>query len=393
MKVVHIITRMILGGAQENTLLTVEDQHHLWRDEVTLITGPAIGPEGSLVERARARQLDVRVVPELRRQIHPLRDWQSLRRLRALLGEIKPQIVHTHSSKAGILGRAVAHQLGIPVVHTIHGSPFHPYQNRMVYGLYRRAEQWAARRCDCLISVCDAMTYQYVTAGIAPREKFVTVYSGMEVDPFVNPPRPRDAVRSELGFDREHIVVGKVARLFELKGHEYVIAAARTVIARNDRVRFLFVGDGLLREQLTDEIARAGLSRHFVFTGLVPPERIPELIAAMDIVVHASLREGLARVLPQALVGGKPVVSYDIDGAREVVLPGETGFLLPPRSVAEMADAIVQLADDPDMRRRYGETGREKFIDQFRHQTMTKRLREIYECVLAKKAATGKRGA
>jgi glycosyltransferase involved in cell wall biosynthesis len=387
MKVVHIITRMILGGAQENTLLTVEDQHHLWHDDVTLITGPAIGPEGSLIERARARQLDVRVVPELRRQIHPLRDWHSFRRLRALLREIKPQIVHTHSSKAGILGRAAAHQLGIPVVHTIHGSPFHPFQNRFVYEVYRRSEQWASRRCDLLISVCDAMTEQYVAAGIAPREKFVTVYSGMEVDPFVNPPKPREAVRRELGFDPEHIVVGKVARLFELKGHEYVIAAARTVVARNEHVQFLFVGDGLLREKLETECARGGLARHFVFTGLVPPERIPELIGAMDIVVHASLREGLARVLPQALIGGKPVVSYDIDGAREVVLPGETGFLLPPRSVVELADAIVQLANDPEMRNRYGQTGRAKFIDQFRHETMTTRLREIYERVIAKRSA------
>jgi glycosyltransferase involved in cell wall biosynthesis len=393
MKVVHIITRMILGGAQENTLLTVEDQHHLWHDEVTLITGPAIGPEGSLIERARARELDVRLVTELRRQIHPLRDWQSCRRLRALLCQIKPQIVHTHSSKAGILGRAVAHRLGIPVVHTVHGSPFHPYQNRIVYEVYRRAERWAARRCDLLISVCDAMTDQYVAAGVAPREKFVTVYSGMEVDPFINPPRPREAVRRELGFDPEHIVVGKVARLFELKGHEYVIAAARTVVARNDRVRFLFVGDGLLRERLKEDIAKAGLARHFVFTGLVAPERIPELIAAMDIVVHASLREGLARVLPQALIGGKPIVSYDIDGAREVVLPGETGFLLPPRSVVELADAIVQLANDPDMRHRFGQNGRAKFIDQFRHETMTKRLREIYERVLAKCSGSGERGA
>ncbi len=106
----------------------------------------------------------------------------------------------------------------------------------------------------------------------------------------------------------------------------------------------------------------------------------------MDIVVHASLREGLARVLPQALIAGKPVISYDIDGAREVVLPGETGFLLPPRSVAELADAILQLAGDPAQRDRFGQTGRAKFTDQFRHETMTARLREIYAQVLESRA-------
>src|SRR5262245_15446860 len=323
MKIAHVITRLILGGAQENTLLSVEDQHHLWGDQVALITGPAIGPEGSLIERARAKQLDLRIIPELRREIHPLRDWRSYRRIVALLGELKPQIVHTHSSKAGILGRAAAHRAGFPVVHTVHGSPFHRFQSRLAYEAYRRAERWGAKRCDLLISVCDAMTEQYVAAGVAPRHKFVTVYSGMEVEPFMDSARSRDVVRHELGFGPEHIVVGKVARLFELKGHADVIAAARTIVARHPHVRFLFVGDGLLRESLRAEIASVGLATHFVFTGLVPPERVPELIAAMDIVVHASLREGLARVLPQALIAGKPVVSYDIDGAREVVLPGE----------------------------------------------------------------------
>lgn len=383
MKVVHIITRLILGGAQENTLLTVDDQHHLWNDEVVLLSGPAIGPEGSLIERARQKQLDLRIIPELRREIHAWRDWQSYRHIVRLLRQIAPDIVHTHSSKAGILGRAAAHRLKIPVVHTIHGSPFHPFQSRLAYQFYRAAETWAARRCDRLISVCDAMTDQYVAAGVAPREKFVTVYSGMEVEPFTNPARPRDIVRSELGFGPEHIVVGKVARLFELKGHEYVIEAARTVATQNPNVRFLLVGDGLFRPRLEEQISRAGLSGKFVFTGLVPPERIPDLIAAMDIVVHASLREGLARVLPQGLIAGKPVVSYDIDGAREVVIPGETGFLLPPRSTIELADAIVQLAGDPALRERLGQSGRRRFTDQFRHETMTQALREIYRHVLA----------
>ncbi len=387
MQVVHVITRLILGGAQENTLLTVDDQHHLWHDDVVLISGPAIGPEGSLVERARARGLNLRIIPELRREIHAWRDWQSYRQIVRALREIKPDIVHTHSSKAGILGRAAAHGLKIPVVHTIHGSPLHPFQSRLAYEVYRRAEIWAARRCDKLISVCDAMTAQYVAAGVAPREKFVTVYSGMEVEPFLNPTKPRDDVRRELGFGPDHIVVGKVARLFELKGHEYVIAAARSVAAQNPRVRFLFVGDGLLREYLEEQISQLGLSDRFVFTGLVPSDRIPELIGAMDIVVHASLREGLARVLPQGLIAGKPVVSYDIDGAREVVIPNETGYLLPPRSVTELAIAIIELAGNSALRDLLGQTGRQRFTDQFRHETMTRRLREIYEQVLAGKSA------
>lgn len=393
MKVAHIITRLILGGAQENTLLTVEDQQRDWGDEVALITGPAIGPEGSLIERAKSHQVDLRIVPEMRREIHAGRDWASYQALLRLLREYQPQIVHTHSSKAGIIGRAAAAKLAIPVVHTIHGSPFHPYQSRLAYHAYRLAEKWAARRTARLISVCDAMTDQYVAAGVAPREKFVTVYSGMEVEPFLQPPRARDVVRQELGFEPHHVVVGKVARLFELKGHEDVIAAARTALKRNPNLRFLFVGDGLLRNELERQIAAAGLSRQFVFAGLVPQDKVPELVGAMDIVVHASLREGLARVLPQGLISGKPVVSYDVDGAREVVISGETGFLLPPRAIDEMADALIRLADDPSLRDRLGQTGRARFTDQFRHQTMTRRLREVYAEVLAERAVDRRTGA
>ena len=199
-RVAHMITRLIIGGPKKTRCLTVEDQHRLYGDEVTLICGPGLGPEGSLVERARAGGLDIRLVPELRRSIHPWRDWSSYRRLLTLLGEIRPQIVHTHSSKAGILGRAAAARLGIPAVHTIHGAAFHYGQNAVLHRLYIASEKWAAARCQRFISVCDAMTDYYVAAGIAPRERFVTIYSGMEVEPFLNPPG-RERRSGELGFD------------------------------------------------------------------------------------------------------------------------------------------------------------------------------------------------
>ena len=382
MRVVHFITRMIIGGAQENTLLTVEDQHRDYGDEVTLVTGPERGPEGSLLERAHAGGFDVRIIPELGRSLHPRRDWISYRRLLALLKEIRPQILHTHSSKAGVIGRAAGKKLGIPVVHTIHGASFHYGQSPLLRRLYIAAEKWAARRTDRFISVCDAMSAQYVAAGIASPEKFVTIYSGMDVEPFRSPSRDRETVRRELGFDPGQIVIGKVARLFPLKGHEYLIQAASAVIAQNPNVRFLLVGDGILREEFETEIARRGLSEHFVFVGLVPPEQVPELIAAMDIVVHTSMWEGLARVLPQGLIAGKPVVSYDIDGAPEVVIPDETGYLLPRGSIERLADALTELAADPDLRERLGRAGQARFTDRFRHQTMTREIRDVYRSLL-----------
>lgn len=382
MHVVHIITRLILGGAQENTLLTVEDQQRDYGDRVTLLAGPGLGPEGSLEDHARRQGIDLRIIPEFRRELHPTRDWTSYRRLVQILAELRPQIVHTHASKAGILGRWAAARLGIPAVHTIHGASFHYGQHPLAYRLYRGLERRTARHTARFISVAQAMTDQYVAAGIAPRDRFVTIYSGFDVEPFLNPTRSPQTVRDELGLSADDVVIGKVGRLFHLKGHEYVIAAARAVIERCPQVRFLFVGDGILRREYERQVAALGLRDRFVFAGLVPPQRVPELIHAMDIVVHTSLWEGLARVLPQALIAGKPVVSYDVDGAREVVLPGETGFLLPPKSVEQLAEALVTLVHNRDMRHRLGATGRARFTEQFRHQTMTRRIREVYAEVL-----------
>lgn len=383
MKVVHFITRMIVGGAQENTLLTVEDQHRDYHDDVTLLTGPGLGPEGSLIERAHAGGLQVEVLPQLRRALHPWRDWSSWRALLKFLRSSRPDVLHTHSSKAGVLGRAAAARLRIPVVHTVHGASFHYGQSPLAYRVYQAAERYAGRQTDHFISVCDAMTDHYVAAGIAPRERFTTIYSGMEVEPFLRADEHRDAVRRQFDFTDEDIVVGKIARLFPLKGHEFLLKAAPAIVARNPRVKFLLVGDGILQQPFREQIARDGLTDHFRFAGLVPPAEVSRLMGGMDLVVHTSLWEGLARVLPQALISGRPVVSYDVDGAREVVLPGETGFLLPPQSVEELATSVLALADDAELRTRFGRTGRERFTDQFRHQTMTRRIREVYGEVLS----------
>lgn len=384
MKVAHIITRMIVGGAQENTLYTCLDLQRLHGDEVLLITGPALGPEGDLLTKTSgAGKVRTHVIDALRREIHPWRDWQSLIAIKQVLREFAPDVVHTHSAKAGILGRVAAHSLRVPaIIHTVHGAPFGPYQGRGVRWFYQACERYAARRCHALVSVADAMTDLMVGAHIAPREKFTTIYSGMEVEPFIASGQHRERMRCELGFADEHVVIGKIARLFELKGHEYVISAARELIARYPHTRFLFIGDGILREQFQREIASAGLQGHFVFTGLVPPARIPEYLSAMDVLVHCSLREGLARALPQALLSGIPAVSFDIDGAREVVITGETGFLLPPREVAPLVSALGELIADPALRKRLGAAGRALCRERFRHEYMTEQLRELYVRVL-----------
>jgi len=383
MRIAHVITRMIVGGAQENTLLCCQDLIRLYDDDVLLVTGPSLGPEGDLLGQGRGGDVPLAPVRELRRAIHPWRDLRSYLAIKRILREFKPDVVHTHSAKGGVLGRMAAHALRIPaIVHTVHGAPFHPYQGRAARSLFRWCESYAARRCHALVSVADAMTDLMVDAGVAPRDKFTTIYSGMDVEPFLAASDHRQRVRDEYGFSDQHVVIGKIARLFHLKGHEYLIRAASRVVRQCPDVRFLLVGDGLLREKLQRQIAEADLSEYFRFVGLVPPEQIPAMLGAMDVLVHVSLREGLARALPQALIAGKPVVSYDVDGAREVAITGETGFLIPPRQGGPLADALIELASDAQLRERMGQEGRGRFTEQFRHETMTRQLRKLYERLL-----------
>lgn len=383
MRVMHIITRMIVGGAQENTLYNCIDLMKLHSDHVLLVTGPSRGAEGNLLHQSDHSHLDVHTVDSLIRSINPIQDSKALSQLKTLIKQWQPDVVHTHSAKAGLLGRSAGWSLRVPcVVHTVHGAPFHPFQNPVSRLFFIWCERWAARRCHHMISVADAMTDLMVNAGVARAEKFTTISSGMDVKPFAESAVHRESMRQQLGFSEQDIVFGKIARLFHLKGHEYVVAAALETVKSVPHAKFLFVGDGLLMDSIKAKIRSTKLDGRFVFTGLVPPSEIPAYISAMDILVHASLREGLARALPQALIAGKPAISFDVDGAREVVINGATGCLVPAKDIAGLAKAMVLLGADRELRARYGAEGAKRFTEQFRHETMTERIREIYERVL-----------
>jgi len=394
---------LILGGAQENTLLTCDGLAQRGH-QVTLITGPALGPEGELFQQARSGGYTVIELTQLRRAINPVRDLICYYQLKKLLRKLQPDIVHTHSAKAGILGRwaaaAVRNQqtdsccpivekfqqaqaacTAKPrIVHTIHGLAFHPYQSNMLNKFYIAVEKNAAKHTDAFISVAQAMTDQALAAGIGRPEQFTKVFSGLETQNYLEAPPPQRIaeLRQQWNIPPDAIVITKVARLFDLKGHEYVIDAARALAPKYKNVYWMFIGDGILRRKLEQQIAAAGLTDRFRFLGLVAPQRIGELLHAGDIVVHCSLREGLARVLPQALLCGKPVVSFDVDGAREVVLDGQTGFLVPPRDIGALTQALEKLIDDPQLRRRLGSTGKELCQKQFDHKLMVEHIEQVY---------------
>jgi len=378
MHIVHVITRLIVGGAQENTLLSCEGQHDRGH-QVTLLTGPSLGPEGSLLDRARDGGYRVEVLEQMRRAILPGQDVSAYHELVRRFRQLKPDVVHTHSSKAGIIGRYAAAKANVPaIIHTIHGLAFTASASRLVNGFYRFAERRAARKCQRIVCVADAMRDQSLAAGIGKPEQYVTVYSGMNTAPFINPPVPREEIRRQLGLRMEHIAVGTIARLFHLKGHADLLDMAPDLCVRHPNLRFLWIGDGLLRPQFERRISEMGLTDRFILTGLVSPTRIPELTGAMDILVHPSRREGLARALPQGSLAGKPVVTYDIDGNREALIEGKTGFAIAPFDRAALRQMLEKLLPAARLRQQMGSAGREFALARFDTSVMVEALEKVY---------------
>ena len=377
-RVLHVITRMSVGGAQENTLLSVEGLDRLPEYEVTLLSGVDNSSEGDLLDRARDSTRLI-VVPELARSVNPLLDVKAFWKVYRIIRTGRYHVVHTHMSKAGVVGRLAAKAAGTPIiVHTLHSLVFHDYQPWLVNRTWWAIKKLCAPLTDHLISVSSIISQKAIDARIAPPEKFTTIYSGMELDWFLNAQVDPAAVRREFGIPAEAPVIGKIARLFALKGHDQLMDAAPEIVRRHPDVRFFLVGDGALYDHLRERARAAGILENFIFAGMIPRERIPEMISAMDVLVHTSLREGLARVLPQALAMGKPCVSYDIDGAPEVVIPDETGYLVKPGDHKGLADSLSRLLADPELRRRMGDAGRRRVDPAFRAETMVDEIARVY---------------
>ena len=377
MRVAHVITRLIVGGAQENTIASVLGLREKPGLEVSLISGPTAGPEGSLEPRVTQIPGLLTIVPELIRPVSPWHDWLALRKLTRLLRSQRPDIVHTHSGKAGVLGRLAAHAAGVPIiVHTIHGPSFGPFQGALANFAFRAAERRAGRVTTHFVSVANAMTEQYLAAGIGRPAQYTRIFSGFDLEPFLNA-KNDPALRSKLGIGPDDFVIGKVARLFEHKGHEDLIAAVLGMASLQPKLKLLFVGDGKLRPKL-EGLAAQSLRGRVVFAGLVRPEEVPDYLGVMDAVVHLSRREGLARVLPQSLAAGKPVVAYDCDGAREVCLDNETGFLVPVGDLLSVSDRLEKLLEQPHTRKCLGTRGRELVKEWFPTHRMVDDLHALY---------------
>lgn len=401
--ILHISTRLIQGGSQENTVLSCEGQAALGHD-VHLAYGPIFGPEGSYFDRANdfvapnGNRITMHEVPNMVREISPIKDAKGYLELKKLIEELKPDVVHTHSSKAGVIGRAAAWTVckraknkKPAVVHTIHGPPFHRYLPKWKNAVYIVSEQFAAKRCHVMTSVADAMTAQFRAAKIGNDEQFVTVRSGMETEKFLNPipTETREAMRSELGFKSDDFVIGTVARLAEHKGHDDLLDALGEDLKANPNWKLLWVGDGWWSERLLGRVKEMGLSDQVVSTGLVPGTRVGAMMRAMDVLLHPSYREGLPRTVPQALLCGVAVVASDADGTREACLDSKylsdvdpanaTGVLFPIGDIERLHDGVGWMFEHPAERKLMGIRGRAMCSKMFATQTMVDDLEVVYQ--------------
>jgi glycosyltransferase involved in cell wall biosynthesis len=379
MRVTHVITRLIVGGAQENTITSVLGLQRIPGWKVNLVSGPTQGPEGSLESAFIEQGGRLIVEPDLVRPVSPWQDLRAWRSLTTHFRNTRPHVVHTHSGKAGVLGRLAAARARVPlIIHTIHGPSFGSFQGPLANTLFRAAERRAGRVTRHFVCVAAAMSRQYLAAGIGQPRQYSTIYSGFDLAPFLTASEHREELRRQLGFQPGDFVVGKIARLAELKGHDDLFTVAPELVRECPGMKFLLVGDGGLRSRFERLARRPGLAGHFVFTGLVTPAQVPRYIGAMDALVHLSRREGLPRALPQALAAGKPVIAFDCDGAAEVCRTGETGFLLAPDDLSGLRQRLAELAARPALCSRLGEAGREWVRNRFSAERMVTELEELY---------------
>ena len=372
-RLVHVITRLELGGAQQNTLFCVR-HHDRERFEVALVAGRGGMLDG---EAQRIPDASVRIVPYLGHPISPWSDLQALFRLRAFFRSRRVDVVHTHSSKAGILGRLAAFLAGVPVVvHTAHGWSFNPTQSAGRRRTFVALERLAAGVSQRLITVSEQNRADGLALGIGQPAQYRLVRSGIEAGEFRRPAANREAVREALGIAPNQILVGTLACLKPQKAPLDFVRAAAAAHARESRLRFVIAGDGELRGEVEGLIAELGL-RGIVQT-LGWRRDVGDLLHAMDEFLLTSRFEGLPRAVLQALAAGVPVIATAVDGIPEVIRHRDTGILVPPGDVEAMAQAVLDLASDSVLRKRCRVQGRKIVDREFDIRRMVRDLERIY---------------
>ncbi len=357
LRVCHVVTRLDRGGSAENTILSAIYQAKMGH-QVLLIAGPSDESCMSVIEQAsvneRLRAFDdvggtYLCCDRLVRQISPAIDALGLLQLTRLLRRWKPDVVHTHTSKAGILGRVAARVAGTPwVLHTYHGHVYSGYSGRLKSNAFKIIERVTAPLADRLVALTDREMEDHLAAGVGRTEQFQVVPSGVDLEPFSDLPS-KSAARRRLGLPEEAVLVGSVGRLMEVKGHRYLVSGLPSLVPG---VHVVLFGDGELRGELQGIASSLQASDRLHLMGWRPDVTL--CLAALDIFAMPSLNEGMGRAAVEAMAAGLPVVGSRVYGLENVVEDGETGLLVPAGDAEALAGAINRLVESREQRTRYG---------------------------------------
>lgn len=375
LRLMRVITRLNIGGPARQALMLHQALPELGF-ECQLVTGAPQAEEGSFPPPEDHYTL----VEELRRETDFRADRKAIRQLTQLMRTTRPDLVHTHTTTAGGLGRMAARRAEVPaVIHTFHGHVLSGYLSRPQTTALKVAERWLAKRTDVLVTVSNRVRDELLAMGIGRPEQWRVVPLGLELGDLLTGPAPSEAARAKLGLPAHVPLVGIVGRLAAIKDHETFLAAATRMARWRPELHFVVAGDGALRADL-ERKARILLGGRVHFLGWVTD--LPLLYGALDVVVLTSRNEGTPVALIEAGAAGRPVVATDVGGVAEVVLDSETGFVVPAGRPEAVAAKVEQLLDSPDLAVAFGLAGRDWVRSRFSAERLVEDLSELYFEVL-----------
>jgi glycosyltransferase involved in cell wall biosynthesis len=352
------------------------------RFEVDLIAGKLTGEEGSLEDEVENAGIPILRIPSLQREISPFQDYKAYRELAALFREKQYDIVHTHTSKAGIAGRWAAKKLKVPIiVHTPHGNIFDGYFSKGKTAVFKIIERKAAAWSDRLIELTSNGVDEYLQEGIGEPNQFAVIHSGIDLSPYESAIARREETRTKLGVLPDEVLIGGVGRLEPVKGFSYLIEAATTFLNELPQSKCIHAGIGSQADELTNAAAEWG--DRFQFLGL--RHDIPDLMAAMDVLVVPSLNEGMGRVILEAGAAQTPCIGTRVGGIPDVIQDGKTGLIVPAKDSRTLADAVSALGNDPELRMAMGIAAREFVVPEFGLDTMVEHIENLYEELIKEK--------
>lgn len=376
MRILHLITRLDRGGSATNTLLTVAGLPPAYGQ--SLIYGRTV--EYPRLARRLERQIDMAELPELVRSPSPLKDVVALLKIYRLLRKGRFDLVHTHTSKAGILGRIAARWAGVPhIVHTPHGQAFNGYAGRVVTRLFVLLERWAASFTDRIIGLTDQEIRDNLERGIGNPEQFINIPSGIDLKRFETAQKRPEEAKVSLGLSPAARLIGSVGRFEPVKGHAYLLDAFTMLAPRFPDLHLVLVGDGELQPELRSRAQESGLIDRVLFLGW--REDIPTLLHAFDLFAFPSLSEGMGRALVEAMAAGLPIVASKVCGIPEVLAHGEAGCLVEPASALSLARGIETLLLDPELRYRLASAACER-ARSYSVESMLQKIEAVYQSVL-----------